>query len=629
MAPESNTAEPDDTDDQIDVVSLEEVDQSELSPAKYTEDVPIESVEEDVTSPQEELTSQQEAIPSPKQQERRLEDVCRVRDEAQSLRQEICKLRSRLEEVEEESKFHAAKANELTELLMNGKSCKGNSGIDDTILAQSNELAKRARRIERLEKTVTKLTTEKSMLEIERDNAKKETAELSVVVRSLQNVTTSSIDKNKSYSDADDDDDDDDDESEASEEVVLTPETALDLTLSNLKEHIEMLEDGLQTSSTLNSTQKREIAALEMDNLLQKTKIGLLEELFRELNAHRLYEKERERERERANKDTSEKKTSGINESNKEESNKKESDSDSDSTSGKSDTSAKSGKSSKTSSAGFAERFRSIRTGTLAGLTAAMDKTGLAAALEPKEHKPEIPAAATAAAHAAALIVGKEEQPTGESANGDVSSPKPKEQKTKMKKVKIKFKKAGLEGTYTGPLVNKKPHGVGTIRFTNGDTYLGEMTRGKMSGTGTLYTKNKGVFRGQFENNKFIGELESSDGDSDGSGADPTHAGSKDDATATTAATEDDETAKANAVAALELDGFSPTTITGNKDIIVGIDDSFRSHPPDRDENESFLKEFSGSERSSTPDEDASLSSQSDVAGAIAGANQPFQQTVF
>merc|ERR1712176_266608 len=145
------------------------------------------------------------------------------------------------------------------------------------------------------------------MLEIERDNAKKETLELSVVVRSLQNVTTISMDNKKSDSDSDDEDDDDDDESE---EVVLTPETALDLTLSNLKEHIEMLEDGLQTSSNLNSTQKKEIAALEMDNLLQKTKIGLLEEPFRELNAHRLYEKEK------ANKDKSEKTEANLEESN-------------------------------------------------------------------------------------------------------------------------------------------------------------------------------------------------------------------------------------------------------------------------------------------------------------------------
>lgn len=629
MASESTTAKPGDTGDQIDVFAPE--DQSEQTATKTEiDDVPT---EKHIAPAQEEVTPQ-DAIPSPQHQERRLEDVRRVRDEAESLRQEICKLRSRLEEVEEESKFHAAKANELTELLMNSNSCKGNSGIDDTILAQSDELAKRSRRIEKLEKKITKLTTEKAMLEIERDNAKIETAELSVVVRSLQNVTTISMDKKESDSDADEDGDDDD-ESEESEEIVLTPETALDLTLSNLKEHIEMLEDGLQTSSSVNSTQKKEIAALEMDNLLQNTKIELLEELFRELNAHRLYEKEKEKDRK--DKDASEKTASDMNESKKKKSGKKESDNDNDSTStsDKSDSSSKSGNSPKISAAqltGFVEKFRSIRTGTMAGLSAAMEQTRLAAALEPKGHNPEIPAAAAAAAHAAALIVGKEANGKGKIANtsGDDSSAgsskKTKEKKTKMRKVKIKFKKAGLEGTYTGPLVNKKPHGVGTIRFTNGDTYLGEMTRGKMSGTGTLYTKSKGVFRGRFENNKFIGELEENDNDSSGGGSNPAHADSKDDATATTTASEEDEIAKANAVAALELDGFSPTTITGSPDIIDPIDDSFRSKPPDREDNESFLKEFSGSEHSSTPcQDDYSLSSNGD----FADPNQPLEQTVF
>jgi len=52
---------------------------------------------------------------------RSIEDVCRVaRDEADGLRKEVCELRLRLEEVEEESKFHAAKANELTDILLVG-----------------------------------------------------------------------------------------------------------------------------------------------------------------------------------------------------------------------------------------------------------------------------------------------------------------------------------------------------------------------------------------------------------------------------------------------------------------------------------------------------------------------------
>lgn len=205
-------------------------------------------------------------------QERRLEDVRRVRDEAESLRKEICQLRIRLEEVEEESKFHAAKANELTELLMNVNSSSGNSGIDTTILRQSEELARKHCEIDNLEKKITKLKTEKSMLEIERDAAKKETAKLSSVVRSLQTYSESGSHI------GDDDDDGDDDDSEESEEVVLTPETALDLTLGNLKEHIEMLEDGLQASSSLNSHLKRDVQ-------INETKISILKDLFQEMDA--------------------------------------------------------------------------------------------------------------------------------------------------------------------------------------------------------------------------------------------------------------------------------------------------------------------------------------------------------
>jgi len=75
--------------------------------------------------------------------------------------------------------------------------------------------------------------------------------------------------------------------------------------------------------------------------------------------------------------------------------------------------------------------------------------------------------------------------------------------KTRMNKVRIKFKKGQLEGVYTGPLVDRKPHGAGTIRFMNGDTYSGEMDQGKMSGMGTLYTKTRGV-QPVFANNKFM-----------------------------------------------------------------------------------------------------------------------------
>jgi len=76
---------------------------------------------------------------------------------------------------------------------------------------------------------------------------------------------------------------------------------------------------------------------------------------------------------------------------------------------------------------------------------------------------------------------------------------------TRMNQVLITFKKGQFEGVYTGPLsVDRKPQGVGTIRFTNGDTYSGEMEQGKMSGRGTLYTKTTRGVQPVFANNTFM-----------------------------------------------------------------------------------------------------------------------------
>lgn len=531
-------------------------------------------------------------------QERRLEDVRRVRDEAESLRKEICQLRIRLEEVEEESKFHAAKANELTELLMNVHSSSGNSGIDATILKQSEELARKSCQIETLERKITKIKTEKAMLEIERDDAKKESVKLSSVVRSLQTYSESG----SHMGDDDDDDNDNDDDSEESEEVVLTPETALDLTLGNLKEHIEMLEDGLQASTTLNSD-------LKNDNKIKEAKIGILEELFQELNSNGrvLYDdfvsKVETRSRESAEDKEENDSKKDEEKENKPKKIKKRSTGDKkdDKKEEKVSRSATSVATSVATTAAreLVERFQTIGMSAFTGITIS---TGS------KERQPDIPVEAAAAAQAAAILVGSNEHQqkpkTGNSESEKRSTPK--EKKTTMKKVKIRFKKAGLEGTYTGPLVDRKPHGVGTIRFSNGDTYLGEMMRGKMSGTGTLYSKTRGVLRGQFEKNQFVGELKS-EAETSKSGTDSISTDPASDDTTATTTTEDDSdgSARANAVAALELDGFSHTTITGSQDILEGIEDVMtdlemsirRKHVKD-EENDSFVKEFSGSETS-------------------------------
>jgi len=541
-------------------------------------------------------------VPTPDSQEQRLENVRRVRDEAEGLRQEICRLRLRLEEVEDESKFHAAKANELTDLLTCGQSQEDIS----VTLQQSEVLAQRACRIETLEKAITALTTEKALLEIDRDKAKKETAELSSVVRSLQSVTTLSMDHKDSDEEGEDDGDSDED-SDDEEEIILTPETALDLTLGNLKEHIEMLEDGLQTSSHLNTTQKQQIDVLEKENQLNEVKIGMLEELFRELNVNdrEFYEK-RAVETDKNNEGNKNLQASSLPSSKNEPA--------------REDPAAREHNLKRL---GLIERFRSIRMGAFT------------APLQPTTVDPDIaiPEKAAAAAKAAAVLMGSASLHGGSSSSlhggslhgllckslhGSRHGPPRSNStpKTAMKKVKIRFKKAGLEGTYTGPLVDKRPHGVGTIRFTNGDTYLGEMNRGKMSGTGTLYTKSRGAFRGQFENNRFVGEKQPrsdlpSPANASASGSAEASAGSDAPAAESAAETESmSRTQSSNAMEALALDGLSPTTITGSQDIMDGMDDMVvgtdsmdleRSDQIDtmvakakKEENDAFLKELEG-----------------------------------
>ena len=84
-----------------------------------------------------------------------------------------------------------------------------------------------------------------------------------------------------------------------------------------------------------------------------------------------------------------------------------------------------------------------------------------------------------------------------------VSNRKKQEESGKTRRMEVTV--AGCEATYTGPLLNGSPHGVGTLRFKNGDTYLGEMVAGEMHGKGTLYHREReqGILRGMFEHNVF------------------------------------------------------------------------------------------------------------------------------
>jgi hypothetical protein len=372
---------------------------------------------------------------TPPQRDRSIEDICRVRDEADALRNEICTLRTRLEEVEDERNFHAAKAHELTDIVKTKK-----DDAYDELEKKAKLVAEMSTRLERLEMEKQAIANENRKLHKQLDVTRSEMGDLSVVVRSLQTAAYFTDDDNDTVSDDED-------------EVVLTPEKALDMTLVNMKAHIEALEDALQQSSVLNKSQKKKIDFLENENKLKEIQIEMLEELFREFNQVR------------------------------------------------SDDSIKNNGDCVGTDTKTARMQRNIRKSLSA--SSLNIEGGIRTVYGATERIASSVSSSISDTLSSGVELRQAEKATSASRSAGIRT---KIERGRMNKIKICFKKAGLEGMYTGPLVNGLPHGVGTIRFTNGDTYLGEMTHGKMSGKGTLYTKSKGIFRGCFENNKFVGD---------------------------------------------------------------------------------------------------------------------------
>lgn len=312
------------------------------------------------------------------------EDACRARDEAAALRSEMCQLRLRLEEVEEDRNYNAAKTNELQELLKDFKK----EHVHDVLVKKSLQVAEMAMSLDNLQGQIKALKAENQKLKRARQEDMTKMQDLSGVVRSLQCASYSS-----------DEDEDDDDE----EEIVLTPEKALDMTLKNMKFHIEVLEDERQSLSMKCKDQGSKISMLEKESELKDVKVDMLEELFRSLNQER-------------------------------------------------------------------------------------SDSPLKPPLEKANSSPDLFA---------------EDEPIA----GAKPSRRTINRNSRYQRLKTVVKVGDMEGSYTGPLIEGKPNGVGTIKFENGNTYLGEVVDGKMHGNGTLYHSNKelGISRGRFEDNEFVG----------------------------------------------------------------------------------------------------------------------------
>jgi chromosome segregation ATPase len=188
-------------------------------------------------------------------------DHCRATNEIVALRNELCKMRVRCEELEQERNYTAAKVNELQEIVCAFKS----DDVHETLMKKSLQVAEISMEVDSLHVKIKKLAAENQQLKNAREADKSIMLDLSGMVKSLQCISFDS--------------DQEEDDEEEEEVEILTAEKALDMTLRNMKYQVEGLEDERQRLSGKCKTQSNTIVSLTNDNELLGTKVEMLEEV--------------------------------------------------------------------------------------------------------------------------------------------------------------------------------------------------------------------------------------------------------------------------------------------------------------------------------------------------------------
>jgi hypothetical protein len=192
----------------------------------------------------------------------RVEDQCRATNELVALRNKLCQMCVRCEELEQDRNYTAAKVNELQEVV-----CAFTSDdVHETLMKKSLQVAEISMEVDRLQLKIKQLAAENQQLKNQREADKCMMVDLSVVVKSLQSLSFDS--------------DDEEDDEEEEEVEILTAEKAFDMTLRNMKYQIEGLEDERQKLSGKCKNQSNTIASLTNDNELLGTKVEILGEII-------------------------------------------------------------------------------------------------------------------------------------------------------------------------------------------------------------------------------------------------------------------------------------------------------------------------------------------------------------
>lgn len=209
----------------------------------------------------------------------------RYRDEAENLRAQVTKLRLRVEEVEEESNYNAAKARELEDILKS----RDKDALQQALVEKSLLIAELSTTIQSLQAENAKLSSKD--LEEQLINKSVEVADMSTTIQFLESENAKILwqldleaSKQRKLSAVlralQPTGEDSDSEEEQDKDVVLTPEKATGMALKRMKDQVEVLEDEYQILGAKFIDEKSKTKKLEHECDLKDTKISVLTELF-------------------------------------------------------------------------------------------------------------------------------------------------------------------------------------------------------------------------------------------------------------------------------------------------------------------------------------------------------------
>mmetsp|Transcript_54345 Transcript_54345/g.131904 ORF Transcript_54345/g.131904 Transcript_54345/m.131904 type:complete len:769 (-) Transcript_54345:153-2459(-) len=216
-----------------------------------------------VTSPSPSLLATVGPTPAPTPTHGGGNDPTSLRRENLQLKQSLAMLQNEYEELKDDSKFHQAKVNELSDILMQRAKKSGQDNVtaqERTLIEKTYETAQLKVQIDNLKSQLAHANNEVHTLKYEKQGNNKLILELSDIVRTLSSVQIS-------YSAATDDDDDDD-----------APKSAQHSSIQNVKRKIESIMSD-------RALLVRRCKELEEETSEQQDKIKALEGQFHLVNA--------------------------------------------------------------------------------------------------------------------------------------------------------------------------------------------------------------------------------------------------------------------------------------------------------------------------------------------------------